>query len=219
MNCVIFDMDGVIVDSEIIHQKCEREMFDILGVPVSKEQHSSMVGRTDEDMWKQIGDWYDLPVTVEEAISMKKLLFLQYLEDDDSLKTVPYVTELIENLHSDGFLLALASSSSRTQIDYVIDKFNLRKFFSAIVSGDDVKEGKPHPGIFLKVSAILGINQESCIVIEDSVNGVTAAKAANMKCIGYINLNSGRQDLSKADIIVDSFNDLPAIIISKFGNH
>ena len=219
MNCVIFDMDGVIVDSEIIHQKCEREIFDILGVPVSQEQHSSMVGRTDEDMWSQISDWYALPVSVEKAIRMKKSLYLQYLEDDGSMKTVPYVTELIEDLYRDGFLLALASSSSRIQIDHVLDKFRLRKFFNVIVSGDDVKEGKPHPGIFLKVTAILGINPESCIVIEDSENGVSAAKAANMKCIGFINPNSGRQDLSKADIIVDSFHGLSALKVSEFANH
>jgi beta-phosphoglucomutase family hydrolase len=208
MNCVIFDMDGVIVDSELIHQKCEREMFDILDIPVTTEQHNSMVGRTDEDMWRQIGSWYDLPVTVDKAISMKKTLFLQHLNDDDSILTVPYVEKFIEELFKNGFVLALASSSSRNQIERILGKFNLEKFFSAVVSGDDVQRGKPDPEIFLKVTELFIIDPASCVVIEDSVNGVVAAKAANMKCIGYLNPNSGRQDLSKADMIIASFSDL-----------
>jgi len=212
-------MDGVIVDSELIHQKCEREMFDILGIPVTKEQHNSMVGRTDEDMWRQIGDWYDLPVTVDKAISMKKSLFLQHLDDEDSILTVPGVTTLIEELFENGFVLALASSSSRNQIERILGKFNLENFFSAVVSGDDVQRGKPDPEIFLKVTELLEIDPASCIVIEDSVNGVAAAKGANMKCIGYINPNSGRQDLSKADMTVDSFRDLSALKLSEFVNH
>jgi len=217
--CVIFDMDGVIIDSEPIHQKCERKLFRILGIDVSDEQHNALVGTTDETMWSRIGSRYKLPMSVPEIIQLKKSLYIGYLKKEESLRPIQSVPELIAELYEANFLLALASSSPHEQIDYILENLRIRHYFHATVSGEDVQEGKPNPAIFLKAAESAGTDPKSCVVIEDSYNGVTAAKNANMKCIGYKNPNSGNQDLSKADIIVHSLNEITTTLISKLCIH
>lgn len=213
--CVIFDMDGVITDSEPLHQKCEKDMFRLLGINVTDEEHNSLVGASDETIWTRLDSLHSLPVTINEAVQLKKTMYDKYLKQDNNLQPLPYVSELIGNLVSQGFFLALASSSPRMQIDYILDKFNFDNYFNAIICGDDVKNGKPHPEIFLKTAKLLDINPESCVVIEDSHNGITAAKKARMKCIGYLNPNSGNQDLSNADLLISSFKELSVKIIDQ----
>lgn len=211
--CVIFDMDGVIIDSEPIHQKCERKMFQLLGINVSEDEHNAFMGTTDETWWSWLGSKYDLPIKIPEIIQLKKKLYMEYLRQEVHIKPIPYVSELISDLHKNNFLLALASSSPHEQIDYILSCFELKKYFNLTISGEDVEKGKPSPEIFLKVSERLQVPPELCIVIEDSFNGVSAAKSANMKCIGYMNPSSGNQDLSKADILIISFNGLAVDVI------
>ncbi len=211
--CVIFDMDGVIIDSEPIHMKCEKKIFELLGITVSIKEHNKLVGSTDETMWAHIEKSHELPITVSEIINLKKTLYMDYLKQEVYIRPVQYVSELIFNLHRNNFLLVLASSSSHVQINYILNSFGLKSYFHAIISGEDVKNGKPHPDIFLKASESVGVSPENCVVIEDSYNGVTAAKNANMKCIGYLNPNSGNQDLSKADLTVSSFNEVSVVSI------
>jgi HAD superfamily hydrolase (TIGR01509 family) len=206
--CVIFDMDGVIINSEPIHQECERKIFDLLKISVSEEEHNSLVGATDETMWNRLGKLHHLPITVSEAITLKKSLYLEYLKGETHIKPIAHVAELIADLYINGFVLALASSSPMEQIEYVLNRFELKGYFRSIVSGESVSEGKPNPEIFLKTSEYVGVDPDSCVVIEDSLNGVTAAKIAGMKCIGYRNSHSGNQDLSRADFIINSFKEL-----------
>ena len=209
---MIFDMDGVIIDSEPIHQECERRMFSLLGIGISDEQHNALVGATDETMWSTLGKLHHMPISITEAIQLKKSLYLEYLKRETYIEPLPFVNELISDLYNNGFRLAVASSSPPEQIDFILKKFELKRYFHAIVSGEDVEVGKPHPEIFLKAADVLGVQPSSCVVIEDSFNGVTAAKKAGMKCIGFNNPNSGNQDLSKADTIVHSFKELSQVI-------
>jgi len=206
--CVIFDMDGVIVDSEPLHQACERKMFHRLGIQVSAEEHDALVGSTDETMWLKLSQLHSLPVPVEEAVRMKKELYLEFLQLDTHFLPVPFVRELMEDLYQNGFTMALASSSPHEQIRYILDRFDMGQFFSAIISGEDVEEGKPHPGIFLRAAEAVGVDPRSCLVIEDSRNGVTAALSAGMRCVGFSNPNSGNQNLSQAHWIIHSFDEL-----------
>ena len=129
-------------------------------------------------------------------------------------KPIEGVDILIKDLYIKGIKVALASSSPRNHIEAIIKKFNLTDYFHAMVCGEDVKEGKPSPDIFLHTAKIINTLPKECIVIEDSYNGVLSAKAANMKCIGFRNLNSGNQDLSKADMIVTSLKDINIITLS-----
>ncbi|WP_423127792.1 HAD family hydrolase [Gaoshiqia sp. Z1-71] len=213
--CVILDMDGVIIDSEPIHMACEKEIFRLLGVRVSDEEHHAFIGTTDAVMWAKIGEMYELPINVPYIIQLKKSLYMGRLKKDNQLKPIPYIPELIADLHSNKFSLALASSSPHEQIDHILRVFGIRKYFQSTVSGEDVDVGKPDPGIFLKAAELVGIAVESCVVIEDSYNGVTAAKSANMKCIGFKNPNSGRQDLSQADAIISAIPEISRELISR----
>lgn len=206
--CVIFDMDGVLIDSEPVHMACEREMFSLLGISVSQEEHHSMIGSTDEAMWSRIGSKNKISKQLPELIKLKKELYFEYLKHNNKLEPIPYIPELIDDLLKNDFVLAVASSSLRVQIDFILGKLKLKQFFKHTISGEDVPRGKPHPDIFLKAAELSGVNPKSCLVIEDSHNGVTAAKKASMKCIGYMNPNSGTQDLSAADMQITSYNEI-----------
>lgn len=201
--CVIFDMDGAIIDSEPLHKWCEKEIFATLGISVSDDIHNSFVGTTDELMWTRIASLYRLSINISDMIGIKKSLYLKHLKKEN-LIPIAGILELITELHNNNFLIALASSAPREQIDYILETFGLKHFFNSIISGDDISMGKPNPEIFLSAAKAVGTTPEFCVVIEDSYNGIIAAKNANMKCIAYKNPNSGDQDLSKADIIVTS---------------
>ena len=95
--------------------------------------------------------------------------------------------------------IAIASSSPRLFIEAVVEKIGIQQYFTIIVSGEEVERSKPEPDIFLKAARLLNVNPFECLVVEDSKSGTIAAKKAGMKCIGYLNLNSGEQDLSQAD--------------------
>lgn len=213
--CVIFDMDGVIIDSEPIHQECERRVFALLGIRVSEEEHDALIGTTDKTMWERLGKAHDLPIKAGEIIELKKSLYMEYLKRDTHLKPIIGVTDLIVSLAKNGFTLALASSSPRQQIDYILERFDMKDFFMTTVSGEEVENGKPDPDIFLKAASRAGVKPHVCTVIEDSFNGITAAKKAGMKSIGFINPASGSQDLIGADLMIRSFQELsPARILA-----
>lgn len=212
--CVIFDMDGVIIDSEPIHITCEWKVFKILGIKISEDEHHSMIGMTDRAMWTKLKSKFDLMQSVEELVELKQVLYIEFLKSLTNLRPISHIPTLISKLYKENFQIALASSSPRIQIDFILNEFDLKKYFTAIVSGDDVKRGKPDPEIFLRASELAKVSPPHCIVIEDSNNGVLAAKKAGMKCIGYRNLNSGSQDLSEVDILIDSFDQISSRTIN-----
>lgn len=204
---VIFDMDGVIIDSEPLHYKVFEQHCKKLGFTASEEEYNSFIGSTDLDMFTFLKDRYHLQETVEDLVQHKRAMFLDYLKSIDE-KPIELVDVLIRDLASKDIKLALASSSDMDVILLILDKFKLTHFFDAIVSGTELERSKPAPDIFLKAAEGLNIEPGACLVIEDSRNGVAAAKAAGMKCIGFHNPNSGNQDLSAADKIICRFIEL-----------
>ena len=206
--CIIFDMDGVLINSEPLHFDFESKLFESLGITVSREQHETFVGTTAKTLWTSIKQSNKIPFTVQELILKEQFEFLKYLENKEPIKLIPGVKKLIINLKSKGFHIALASSSPHRLINYIMDKTNINEYFQIKVSGDDVINGKPNPEIFLKTAELMDIKPANCLVIEDSANGVNAAVRAGMKCIGFKNPDSGNQDLSASDLIIDSFNRL-----------
>ena len=212
MKAIIFDMDGVIIDSEPLHFELEVELLGELGVKISKEEHGTFVGTTDYNMWSTFKDRFDLKLSVEEIIEIKKKRFIQNI---DKIKLVDNFHEFILKLHKEEYLIGLASSNNRKIVDLIIERFKLGKYFKVSITGDDVSKGKPDPEIFLKAAQKMSVNPYDCLVIEDAANGVAAAKSAGMKCIGLKNPNSGNQDLSKADLVVNNFNELDLDIIKK----
>lgn len=200
---VIFDMDGVIIDSEPIYFEIEQELFKELGLELTRDEHSKYVGRS--DLWETVQKDYGLDIDVEEIHAKGKSRYLQIISSSFDDGPVKGVKDVIQKLHSDGIQLVLASSSDMKSIELVLTKFGLLKYFDLRISGADLETSKPHPEIFLKAAEMSESLPENCLVIEDSANGVKAAKAADMKCIGFKNPNSGNQDLSAADWVIDGF--------------
>lgn len=205
ISCVIFDMDGVIIDSEPIYFEVEQQLFKEVGLDLTREEHATYVGRS--DLWHSVKEKYQLDIDPEEITSEEKRRYLDILKnsfDGDPIKGVP---ELIKSLDDRGVELVLASSSEMKNIELVLTKFGLIDYFDLRISGADLPTSKPHPEIFEKAADMAQTTPQNCLVIEDSANGVKAAKSANMICVGFRNPNSGNQDLSPADWIIDSFEE------------
>lgn len=203
-------MDGVIIDSEPLHQKVEEELLEDLGGTMTASDKEAFVGTTDYHMWSTMKERFDLSQSVEEMIASKKDRFLSQIHN---IFLVDGFKEVLSQLKEEGYLIALASSNNRRAVDQIVKQFDLAKDFELTMSGEDVTHGKPHPEIFLKTAEAIGVAPANCLVIEDAKNGVEAAKAAGMKCIGLDNPNSGPQDLSEADIVLKDYQefDLEAI--------
>lgn len=206
---VIFDNDGVIVDSEPLHHLAEKKTMAPYNIDITKEEYKNYVGVGTRKMFT---DWihkYHLPFKPEDLIPQHEQNLIEIFKE--LVVPTPGVIDFIKYLHQKKYLLAVASSSYRNLVQIGIMKHNLMQYFQTIITGDDVKRVKPEPDIFLLAAKRLEIPPAECLVIEDSSVGVQAAKAAGMICAGYQNVNSGDQDLSKADIIFQNFHELMLI--------
>ena len=210
---VIFDMDGVIIDSEPVYFKIDKQMFEELNIAVSFEEHCTYVGTSSQNMWDAIIKKHGLPDHPGELMRKEYNLYMDYLVNAKDLQPIDGVMELINDLHENNFKLILASSSRMETIDIILKRFKLSDLFIAKVSGSELAHSKPHPEIFLRSAQLVRSEPKECIVIEDSKNGVAAAKAAGMKCIGFLNPSSGDQDLKSADMVIRSFKELNADLV------
>jgi len=215
LETVIFDMDGVIVDSEPFHYQIEGIIFKELGLKLSESERSSFVGLSNESMWSYIKDKYHLEKPVRSLLEYDDSIRTDYFKSLENILPISGIPVLLYDLYQNGIKITLASSSSIDIINTMLHKLNLAHYFIEVVSGDFVEHGKPHPDIFLHTARLLNSDAKNCIVIEDSKNGVLAAKAAKMKCIGFADQGSKSQDLSKADIIINDFNNLSCDKIKK----
>lgn len=205
MKGVIFDMDGVIIDSEPIHVKLERALLEEVGGDYSKINHDGFMGTTDAHLWSTLKKQFNIKLSVNELIYMKQERFIKNL---DQVPLVNNVLNLMESLHGKGIKLGLASSNNEKAVEAVKNKYGLARYMGIFTNGEAVSKGKPDPEIFLSTAKYMNLEPENCIVIEDTRNGVLAAKAARMKCIGYQNKNSGDQDLSEADLIINNYENI-----------
>lgn len=220
---VIFDMDGVIVDTEPVHHYAYYKQFDELNIVVPEEMYTSFTGFSTRNTFQTLKEAFQLEHNVEDLIQRKRTIFNDAFDSKEDLDLLEGVKDLIKDLHANGIQLIVASSASKVTIDRVFTRFGLHDYFTHIVSGEDFPKSKPHPAIFEHAASLSIAPKENCIVIEDSTNGVKAAKAAGILCIGYNSLHSKDQDLSEADTIINHFNELSfekvADIDSKLSNN
>ena len=207
MNYIIFDMDGVLLDSEPMHQEIIYETFQLEGIPFDKAYIQTLTGMSAFPMWEKVKRDAQRSESVEELIKFHRDYFFKRLPEV-KVPLVPHVKDVLEKFKNEGKHLSLASSSGRKLIDIFTQQTNIAHYFEVIMSGDDVQYSKPNPEIFLKVAQWYGLPVTQFTVIEDSTNGVKAAKSANMKCIGFDNPLSGGQDLSQADLLIHSMQEL-----------
>lgn len=208
LKAVLFDMDGVIVDTEPLHRKAYFNMFEDVNIDVNEQLYDSFTGQATLPICRTLCDHFNLSESPEHLVATKRKHFKYLFENDSSLDLIDGVHDLIMDYHENGLTLVLASSASMPNINRIFDRFDLNKYFIAKISGADLKASKPHPEIFIKAAELAGENRENCMVIEDSTNGIKAAKAANIYCVGFKSPNSVNQDYSKADKVIASFEEI-----------
>ncbi|MFT4032247.1 MAG: HAD-IA family hydrolase, partial [Siphonobacter sp.] len=160
---------------------------------------------------------FSLTQSVPELVNRKREIFNDAFDHKEDLDLLKGVRTLIEDLYAHNFQLILASSAANVTINRVFRRFGLSPYFSAIVSGEDFPKSKPDPAIFNYAASLSIASKEQCIVIEDSTNGVLAAKGAGIYCIGYNSEHSKRQDLSRADQVINHFSELNSSVIGAIG--
>lgn len=216
LQAVLFDMDGVIVDTEPLHRKAYFKTFDQLEVAVSEDLYTSFTGASTKRVCETLINTFSLSHSHEDIALIKRAHFKDYFYNDEEFDLIPGVRELIQHYYDNGITLILASSATMTTINMVFEKFGLEKYFSGKISGADLNESKPHPEIFIKAAEMSGQNAENCMVIEDSTNGILAAHRANIFCAAYKSFHTHNQDYSLANMVVSDYSELEVDKISKY---
>jgi HAD superfamily hydrolase (TIGR01509 family) len=201
-------MDGVIVDTEPVHHYAYDLHFKQLNIPITPEMYASFTGNSTKNIFERLKAEFNLEEDVQTLVETKRNLFNDAFDSKEDLYLLDGVEDLIKELHANGMQLVLASSSATVTINRIFNRFGLHHYFTHIVSGEDFPKSKPHPAIFQHAAFLAETPVENCIVIEDSTNGILAAKSAGIYCIGYDSFHSKMQDYSKADKVISHFKEL-----------
>lgn len=205
---VVFDLDGVLVDSEALHVEAWRVLFARRGIALSDEEYAQGVGMADVDWLVWLFARRGLPGDTAPWREEKRGIFQDILAAN--VRPFPGVVELVRRLRP-RFRLGVASNSWRQNIETVLAALKVADCFDALVGAEDVTHHKPHPEAYQRIAARLGLPPAACVVIEDSPLGIQAAKAAGMRCIGITN-SLPAERLTEADQIVTTLADGAAIL-------
>ncbi|MCK5434698.1 MAG: HAD-IA family hydrolase, partial [Dehalococcoidales bacterium] len=211
---IIWDMDGIIVDTAPYHLKAWQEVFQKRGVAFTEEDFRRNFGQRNDTIIRNTLGKLTSPSEMDAIAREKERKFRNAVRQN--IKPLPGAIELIKSLAPHGFKLALASSAPIENIKLLTKGLGVNKCFHAIISGSDVTEGKPSPQGFLLAAQRLGVEPKNCIVTEDAIAGITAAKRGGMKCLAVTNTHS-RPSLTEADLVVDTLeavtvNDLEELL-------
>ena len=202
---VIFDMDGVIIDSGPIHYESWKKLANEIGVSFSENYFKKTFGKQGIPTLKKIINKKVSDKQLHEWVELKEVYYRQMIKNNITaiLGVIPLIKELKENF----FKLAVATSGPPKNTDLLLTTLKIKHFFDQIVTAIDIKKGKPAPDVFLMVSKNLNISPQNCLVIEDAPVGIKAAKKAEMKCIALATTHE-KSKLAKADLIIDSFSEI-----------
>ena len=207
LEAVIFDMDGVLVDSEYTYFQSKSRILKDAGHEVEESYHYQFMGTTSEYMWEQMKQEFSLLGSVEGYVQQMTSL-RQAMIQKDGIRAIPGAPAFVKRLFDSGLTLAVASSSSLIEIKTNLIELGLSEYFTAIVSTEEVKLSKPAPDVYLEAAKRIGVEPQNCLGIEDTKNGTGAVKNAGMVCIGFANPAFPAQDLSVADEVKTSFSQL-----------
>ena len=208
---VIFDMDGVIVDSEPRHERAFLEVVREIGYAECLGLNfADYIGRSDTELWIDFVAKHKPTQSLDQLLAMKRQRVVEIIGREEPL--FDGLPELIEKVAA-RCPLGLASGSERAVVDAVLALQDLRRFFGVVVTGSDVARGKPAPDIFLKAAQLLGVNPADCWVIEDSKHGVTAGRAAGMQVIAITN-SYPADELRHATHVVETYAEIEQLLLS-----
>ncbi len=198
---VIWDFDGVIIDTADYHFKAWKSAFDKNGINLTPEQFRMTFGQKNNAIIRSVLG-KDVPAeTINTIACQKEVIFREIIVNN--LKALPGAIELLTSVKKCGFKVALASSAPMFNINLLLKTLNIEPYFPVVISADDVTEGKPNPQVFLLAAQKLGVNPADCVVIEDAIAGVAAAKRAGMYCLA-VTTTHPRACLGEADSVVDT---------------
>ena len=208
IKAIIFDMDGVLVDSEPIHIDIEKQQFLLNNLSISDEEHHQYMGVSAEIMWKTIAKRHTLTLPLNELIEQHRIESHRYFSELAEIPVMPGLVELLEKLKAKGYPMAVASSSTPEIIELILKKTHLEKYFQVMVSSQQAGKSKPEPDVFLLAGQKLGMLPEDCLVIEDSTNGIKAALAAKMMCLAYQGPDTDPLTQKEAHTFVKNFAEV-----------
>jgi HAD superfamily hydrolase (TIGR01509 family) len=203
MQAVIFDVDGVLVDSEpLFYAHLQLFLVERGVADPTQVSHGALKGLNSLTMSQLMVDSYALDIVAEDFSAQHRAAYFEHLSSLEHIPEIPGVTMFVKQLAKSGHPLAIASGASQRRIDFFLQKLQLASYFSVIVCGDEVEHPKPAPDIFLLAAERLGEKPANCVVVEDAENGVRAAKAAGMRCIAYGGSVHNTDNLLAADLVV-----------------
>jgi HAD superfamily hydrolase (TIGR01509 family) len=216
IDAILFDMDGVLMDSEPLHLRATQF---VLGERASYTERDNVafVGTTDPEMFRVLRILFDIETPTAELVSRKRERLITLVEAEG--RPLPGVPEIPLRLRETGLRLGLVSASARPVIDAVLRAVELDGVFDTVVSGDEVARGKPAPDGFLMAARRLATDPARCLVVEDSRNGVLAGKAAGMTVAAVPGSTTKGQDFSPADLILPSLEALPKLLDRNGNGH
>ncbi len=219
ISAVIFDFDGVIADTEGLHLRAFQDVFERRGWRLDERDYfDRYLGYDDEGLVEAFVAEHGLTTTAEERAALvhdKGVLYAGYVEQGDVI--FPTAPACISRLAS-AYALGIASGALRAEIIAILEAAGLRQHFPVIVAADDVTETKPSPMPYLTAARGLGVDPATCVAIEDSAPGLTAARTAGMRTIG-LTTTSPREVLVDADIIFDGLHQISAATIARLAVH
>lgn len=201
---IIFDMDGVLLDSEPCHARAERAMLRRCGI---SEGIGETAGKSHADIWCPLIERYNLPVSQPELERRQNALAMEFIKEE-ALPLRAGLRELLGEVHGRGIRTAVASSTSREMVEEVLSYYGIRQHFCCVRTGSDVERRKPHPDIYQAVLRACGTSGGEALAVEDTDIGLEAAFAAGIPCVGYRNPTSGRQKLEKSCAVIEKMSEL-----------
>ena len=205
LEAVLFDMDGVIIDSEPLWSEAESQLLARRKLRYSPELKSVLMGRNSRESVGLLIEYYNLSERVDDILAERNQLIERLFKEQ--LKPVPHAVNIVRSVRESGIKTALASSSPKPLIELAIEELKIAGLFDVILSSDQVERGKPAPDIYLRAAGDLGVSAHKCLVVEDAPSGVAAAKAAGMRCLA-ISTNVSELELAAADLVVNSFSEI-----------
>jgi HAD superfamily hydrolase (TIGR01509 family) len=208
---VVFDLDGVIVDSEPTHERATDEYLAGLGATVDQGLRDDMMGRRVRELTDAIAARLGRPP--EQVLAEREAIFWRLLRQGDGVRPMPGLRRALARLTAAGLPLAVATSGTRAYVRYVLERLGVCDAFKAVVSGEDVVHGKPHPEIYLRAASLLGAEPADCAAIEDTFHGVAAARAAGMRVVAMPNALTATMDFQAADVVVGDLDAAATAIL------